>query len=59
MKTVVLNQFIEENNIKALFMAIRRDEQSARKSDEYFIKKESGPLMPEHTRISPILHFTA
>jgi len=58
MKTVVLNQFIKENNIKALFMATRRDEQSARKSDEYFIKKEGGPLIPEHTRISPILHFT-
>jgi phosphoadenosine phosphosulfate reductase len=58
MKTVVLNQFIEENNIKTLFMALRRDEQAARKSDEYFTKKEGGYLMPEHTRVSPILHFT-
>jgi len=58
MKTVVLNQFIEENNIKALFMALRKDEQTARKGDEYFTKKEGGYLMPEHTRISPILHFT-
>ena len=58
MKTVVLNQFIEENNIKALFMAIRRDEQVARRHDEYFTKKEGGHLMPEHTRVSPILHFT-
>ncbi|GAI94076.1 unnamed protein product, partial [marine sediment metagenome] len=58
MKTVALNQFIEENNIKALFMALRRDEQAARKHDEYFTKKEGGYLMPEHTRISSILHFT-
>ena len=58
MKTVVLNQFIEENNIKLLFMALRRDEQAARKHDEYFTKHESGYLMPEHTRVSPILHFT-
>jgi len=58
MKTVVLNQFIEENNIRALFMALRKDEQTARKSDEYFTNKEGGYLMPEHTRISPILHFT-
>ncbi len=58
MKTVVLNQFIEKNNIKALFMALRKDEQTARKGDEYFTKKEGGYLMPEHTRISPILHFT-
>jgi len=58
MKTVALNQFIEENNIKALFMALRRDEQAARKHDEYFTKKEGGYLMPDHTRISSILHFT-
>lgn len=58
MKTVVLNQFIQENNIKALSMALRRDEQAARKHDEYFTKKEGGHLMPEHTRISPILHFS-
>ncbi len=58
MKTVVLNKFIEENSIKTLFMALRKDEQAARKSDEYFTKKEGGYLMPEHTRISPILHFT-
>ena len=58
MKTVVLNKFIEENNIKALFMALRKDEQTARKSDEYFTNKEGGYLMPQHTRMSPILHFT-
>ena len=58
MKTVVLNQFIEENNIKALFMAVRWDEHPARKDDKYFTKKEGGHLMPEHTRIAPILHFT-
>lgn len=58
MKTVVLNQFIEENNIKLLFMALRRDEQAARRHDEYFTKHEGGHLMPEHTRVSPILHFT-
>lgn len=57
MKTVVLNQFIEENSLKALYMALRRDEQVARKHDEYFTKKEGSHLVPEHTRISPILHF--
>jgi len=58
MKTVVLNQFIEESGIKLLFMALRRDEQAARKEDEYFTHKEGGHLMPEHDRVSPILHFT-
>lgn len=58
MKTVVFNQFIERNNIKGMFVALRWDEQPARKQDEYFTKKEAGYLMPEHIRICPILHFT-
>lgn len=58
MKTVVLNKFIEESNTELLFMALRRDEQAARKEDEYFTHHEAGYLMPEHTRVSPILHFT-
>lgn len=58
MKTAVLNQFMEENNIKALFMAVRWDEHPARKDDKYFTKKEGGHLTPEHTRVAPILHFT-
>jgi len=58
MKTVVLNQFIEESGTKILFMALRHDEQVARKKDEYFTYKEVAHLMPEHTRVSPILHFT-
>ena len=58
MKTVPLNQFIEENNIRALFMANRWDEHPARKDDEYFMRKEGAHLQPEHWRISPILHFT-
>lgn len=58
MKTVVLNQFIEKNNIKAVFMAVRWDEHPARKDDTYFTEKEGGELSPKHTRVSPILHFT-
>ena len=58
MKTVVLNKFIEESNTELLFMALRRDEQAARKEDEYFTHHEAGHLMPKHTRVSPILHFT-
>jgi phosphoadenosine phosphosulfate reductase len=58
MKTVVLNQYIEESGAELIFMALRRDEQAARKEDEYFTHKEGGYLMPEHTRVSPILHFT-
>lgn len=58
MKTVVLNQFIEDNNIKMVFTAVRRDEQQARRKDNYFTHKDGGYLMPEHTRATPILDFT-
>ncbi len=58
MKTVVLNKFLKQSKTELLFMALRRDEQAARKEDEYFTHHEAGYLMPEHTRVSPILHFT-
>jgi len=57
MKTVPLNQFIENNNIKGIFVAIRWDEQRDRELDEYFSKREGSYLQPEHWRIEPILHF--
>ena len=58
MKTVVFNMYIERHNVKAIFQGLRRDEQSTRAQDEYFEKKESAYLIPEHMRIKPILHFT-
>jgi phosphoadenosine phosphosulfate reductase len=58
MKTVMFNTYIERHNIKAIFQGLRRDEQSARVQDDYFEKKEAAHLIPEHTRIKPILHFT-
>jgi phosphoadenosine phosphosulfate reductase len=58
MKTVVFNQFLERNNIKAVFQALRWDEHPARFNDAYFEHMEAAHLVPEHTRIRPILHFT-
>jgi len=58
MKTVVFNQFLERNRIKGIFQGLRWDEHPARFDDPYFEFKEGGELMPEHTRIRPILHFT-
>jgi len=58
MKTVVFNEFLERNKIKGIFQGLRWDEHPARFNDEYFEKKEGGYLVPEHTRIRPILHFT-
>jgi phosphoadenosine phosphosulfate reductase len=58
MKTVVFNEFLERNKIKGIFQGLRWDEHPARFNDEYFEYKEGGFLVPEHTRIRPILHFT-
>ncbi len=58
MKTVVFNEFLERNRIKGIFQGLRWDEHPARFNDEYFENKEAAHLVPEHTRIRPILHFT-
>ena len=58
MKTVVFNLFLERNKIKGIFQGLRWDEHPARFNDEYFEDKEASHLVPEHTRIRPILHFT-
>jgi phosphoadenosine phosphosulfate reductase len=57
MKTVVFNQWLERNKIKAVFQGLRWDEHPARFDDPYFEYKEAAYLTPEHTRIKPILHF--
>lgn len=58
MKTVVFNEFLERHEIKGIFQGLRWDEHPARFEDEYFEPKEASHLVPEHTRIRPILHFT-
>ena len=58
MKTVVLNTYLEDNHIKAVFQGIRWDEQSARSNDEYVEEVPADELVPAHTRYRPILHFS-
>ena len=58
MKTVVFNEWLERNKITAVFQGLRWDEHPARFDDKYFEKKDAEYLIPEHTRIRPILHFT-
>jgi phosphoadenosine phosphosulfate reductase len=53
MKTVAMNLFMEDNNVKALATAIRWDEQEARIEEDYF----SSRKIPPHERVQPILHF--
>ena len=53
MKTVPMREFILKNGVNALSVAIRWDEQVARKDEEYL----SARTNPDHTRVHPILHF--
>jgi phosphoadenosine phosphosulfate reductase len=58
MKTVVFNLWLEQYNLKAAFQGLRWDEHVSRFEDKYFELKEEAHLIPKHTRIRPILHFT-
>ena len=58
MKTVVFNMYIERHGVRGIFQGLRWDEHPDRRNDDYFEKREAAHLVPEHTRIKPILHFT-
>jgi len=53
MKTLPMREFIVKNNINLMSIAIRWDEQAARKEDAFFVPRENPP----HTRMHPILHL--
>ncbi|MCK5503977.1 MAG: phosphoadenosine phosphosulfate reductase family protein [Thermodesulfovibrionia bacterium] len=53
MKTVAMNNFLEDNGTQALSTAIRWDEQEARTEETYFSPRSTPP----HTRVQGILHF--
>ncbi len=54
MKTVPMREFITANGLAAVSIAIRWDEQAARRDEDYFAARAN----PLHTRVHPILHFT-
>ena len=58
MKTVVFDEFLERNKIRGVFQGLRWDEHPTRFNDVYFEHREAAYLVPEHTRIRPILHLT-
>jgi phosphoadenosine phosphosulfate reductase len=53
LKTLPMREFLEKNKIQALITAIRWDEQTARKEEEYFSPRSN----PDHFRVHPILHL--
>lgn len=57
MKTVMLNQYLEENGIEAFMEGIRWDEQQSRANEQYFSPRAATPYSPAHVRVCPILHF--
>lgn len=54
LKTLPVNDAIQQQNIKALYTGIRWDEHKEREQETYFSER----TRPEHTRVHPILHFT-
>ncbi|MBU0708402.1 phosphoadenosine phosphosulfate reductase family protein [Patescibacteria group bacterium] len=58
MKTVMINQFVDNYNVKGYFAGIRWDEQEARADETYFSPREKTDFNPDHIRVFPILHFT-
>jgi len=57
MKTVTLNEYLENEKIAGFFEGIRWDEQASRANEKYFSPRPVTSYSPEHMRISPILHF--
>lgn len=57
MKTVMINQFVEEYGIRGYLAGIRWDEQEARANETYFSPRETSDFNPEHMRVFPLLHF--
>jgi phosphoadenosine phosphosulfate reductase len=57
MKTVMINKYLFDHDVKAFFEGIRWDEQDARADETYFSKRKESEYNPEHMRIFPILHF--
>ncbi|MDY6761617.1 MAG: phosphoadenosine phosphosulfate reductase family protein, partial [Candidatus Nanohaloarchaea archaeon] len=53
LKTVAMNELLEERGIEAVINGVRWDEQEARSDETFFSPRDD----PEHVRIHPILPF--
>jgi len=58
MKSVALNTYLEDNNVRLIVQGLRWDEQPVRADDPYFEEVEGEDLQPAHFRIRPILHIS-
>ncbi|WP_299237494.1 phosphoadenosine phosphosulfate reductase family protein [Natronomonas sp.] len=57
LKTVALNNTLEERDIDGIISGIRWDEQEARAEETFFSPRHDPDIYPPHDRIQPILQF--
>jgi phosphoadenosine phosphosulfate reductase len=57
LKTVALNNAIEELEIDGIISGVRWDEQEARADETFFSPRHDPDIYPPHDRIQPILQF--
>jgi phosphoadenosine phosphosulfate reductase len=57
LKTVALNDALEEHDIDGIISGIRWDEQEARADETFFSPRHDPDIYPPHDRIQPILQF--
>ncbi|MFB6106055.1 MAG: phosphoadenosine phosphosulfate reductase family protein [Halobacteriaceae archaeon] len=58
LKTVALNDALEDHAIDGIVSGIRWDEQEARADETFFSPRHDPDIYPPHDRIQPILQFT-
>ncbi|MFB6283420.1 MAG: phosphoadenosine phosphosulfate reductase family protein [Halobacteria archaeon] len=57
LKTVALNDALEEHNVDGVISGVRWDEQEARADETFFSPRHDSDKYPPHDRIQPILQF--
>ncbi|MFB6303901.1 MAG: phosphoadenosine phosphosulfate reductase family protein, partial [Haloferacaceae archaeon] len=57
LKTVALNDAIEEHDIDGIVSGVRWDEQEARADETFFSPRHDPDIYPPHDRVHPILQF--
>ncbi len=57
LKTVPLNDAIEEHGIDGIISGVRWDEQDARADETFFSPRHDPDIYPPHDRVQPILQF--
>ncbi len=57
LKTVALNDTLEEHDIDGVISGVRWDEQEARADETFFSPRHDPDIYPPHDRVQPILQF--